>query len=161
MSELLRAILRRLSREDGFYVSSFGIFTAYTPTWTSSGTAVSLGNGVLTGRYRRTGKMVEVLITLLMGSTTTYGTGDYSFQLPSVPTSQGLTQALVLGSGRALDTGVANRTGIAISATLAGVSPARVRVSTGSTSTTIWGQTVPHTWGNTDELTISCSYEEA
>lgn len=54
----------------------------YVPVWSSTGTAVSLGDGTIYGRYALLGRMVHVYIELTMGSTTTYGTGTYRFSLP-------------------------------------------------------------------------------
>ncbi|KOG81231.1 MULTISPECIES: hypothetical protein [Streptomyces] len=58
-------------------------WTAYTPTFTSSGTAPVLGNGVLGGRYMKVGRTVHLSITLTWGSTTTPGSGNLSFSLPT------------------------------------------------------------------------------
>jgi hypothetical protein len=54
----------------------------YTPAWTAVTTNPVLGNGTLTGRYVQIGKWVHLSIDLVMGSTTTYGSGSYSFSLP-------------------------------------------------------------------------------
>lgn len=54
----------------------------YTPVWTSSGTAVSLGNGSIVGRYSIKGQKVKVMVDLAFGSSTTYGTGNYWISLP-------------------------------------------------------------------------------
>lgn len=56
---------------------------SFTPTWTSTGTAPAIGNGTLTGRYFRVQKMVQVEILFKAGSTTTFGTGQYRFALPT------------------------------------------------------------------------------
>lgn len=61
-----------------------GGWTAYTPVWTSNGTAPAVGNGLIDGRYRKIGKVAFVRGILRMGSSTTYGTGTYSMSLPSV-----------------------------------------------------------------------------
>ena len=58
-------------------------WTAYTPSWTSSGTAPAVGNGTLTGAWISAGKLATVRIVLLSGTTTTYGTGVYNFTLPA------------------------------------------------------------------------------
>ncbi|MGA4942135.1 hypothetical protein [Streptomyces cinereoruber] len=58
-------------------------WTSYTPSWTASGSAPAIGNGVLKGRYKRLGKRVEVVIFQKMGVTTTFGTGTYSWSLPA------------------------------------------------------------------------------
>jgi len=55
----------------------------FTPTLTSGGTAPSLGNGTLTGYYSRAGNIVNVNVSLTLGSTTALGTGGLSFSLPT------------------------------------------------------------------------------
>lgn len=54
----------------------------YTPAWTTSGTQPSLGNGTVEGSYTVQGKLCTVTIHLLLGSTTTIGTGQWQFSLP-------------------------------------------------------------------------------
>lgn len=54
----------------------------YTPTWTSTGTAPSLGNGQIAGRYLQYGKTFWFRISLYFGSTTTFGTGFYLLSMP-------------------------------------------------------------------------------
>jgi len=56
--------------------------TAFTPTWASAGTQPALGNGTLTGQYERRGKRVTATLQLVAGTTTTFGTGAWSFSLP-------------------------------------------------------------------------------
>jgi hypothetical protein len=72
------------------FLNSSGIMTAYpstaiTPLWVSSGTSPSVGNGTLTGEYYQLGKMVWINIVLTLGSTSTIGTGNYTFSVPSAP----------------------------------------------------------------------------
>ena len=50
-----------------------GAWVAYTPTWSASVTAPSLGNGTLTGYYQQIGKTIHFRITLAFGSTTNKG----------------------------------------------------------------------------------------
>ncbi len=59
--------------------------TLYTPVWTTAGTAPSLGNGTLTGGYTQLGQngLIFFRISLLAGSTTTFGTLAWSFTLPT------------------------------------------------------------------------------
>lgn len=54
----------------------------YTPTWTGSGGDPAIGNGTLSGRYVKVGQMVQFSIHVLMGGTTTFGSGDYTLSLP-------------------------------------------------------------------------------
>lgn len=64
--------------------SGIGEWTSYTPTWSSSGTQPTIGNGTLTGRYKKLdGKTYHVSMRLLWGSSTTAGTGTWAFSLPS------------------------------------------------------------------------------
>jgi hypothetical protein len=58
-------------------------FTAYTPVCTSTGTAFSLGNGTIVGRFKKFGKWGFAVVTLDIGGTTTVGTGSYRFTLPA------------------------------------------------------------------------------
>lgn len=80
---------------------------SYTPTWTSSGTAPSLGNGSIIGSYDRNGKDIHAYGQIGIGSTTTFGTGIYRFSLPF--TNLGGTHigtSLILKSGTNYYTGV-------------------------------------------------------
>lgn len=57
-------------------------YTGHTLVWTASGTAPSLGNATVVSRYIQIGKLVHYFGQITFGSTTTYGTGTYSFSLP-------------------------------------------------------------------------------
>lgn len=63
------------------YITMGGI-KSFTPTWTSSGTQPTLGNGTLTGVYSRRGNEISCEVNLQIGSTTTQGTGTWYFALP-------------------------------------------------------------------------------
>lgn len=80
-----------------------GAWTTYTPAWTASTTNPVVNNGTLTGRYSKFGRDVRFHINLICGSTTTYGSGIYSFSLPFTPASLGASMigcAHLLGSAR-------------------------------------------------------------
>lgn len=68
--------------------AAMAAWATYTPTWTSTGSAPTLGNGTLVGGYRREGTTLHLRGQLIVGSTTTVGTGDFRMSLPS-----GLTAA--------------------------------------------------------------------
>lgn len=55
---------------------------AYTPAWTAGTTNPTLGNGTAVGRFFRQGKVVDFLILITVGSTSTVGAGGYTFSLP-------------------------------------------------------------------------------
>lgn len=82
-----------------------GTSTAYTPTWgVESGTAPTIGNGTLGGFYSRVGDLVFFQVSVLFGSTTTAGSGIYTFGIPFAMSNsaKGFT-----GSAQILDNGVA------------------------------------------------------
>lgn len=57
-------------------------WTAFTPTWTAPTTNPSLGNGTLAGSYSQVGKTVIGAIRLAFGTSTTSGTGAWTFTPP-------------------------------------------------------------------------------
>jgi hypothetical protein len=66
------------------YGSPVTDWVSYTPSFqTVSNPQPVLGNGTITGRYRRVGDSLEVQVTLEVGSTTTFGTGSFRFTIPS------------------------------------------------------------------------------
>jgi hypothetical protein len=80
----------------------------YTPTWTGSLTNPAIGNGTLSGEYVRIGDMCTVNIYCLMGSTTTFGTGSWRWDLPFTPT----TSTKSVGNCLLFEQGVAFYTGV-------------------------------------------------
>lgn len=63
----------------------------YTPAWTTDANPQpSVGNGALTGRWKRDGRTIVGWINLVAGSTTTFGTtSDWNFSLPVQSASAG------------------------------------------------------------------------
>lgn len=55
----------------------------YTPTWTGGGGNPAIGNGTITGVYSRKGRHVVLEFEITMGTTTTYGTGEWRVSVPS------------------------------------------------------------------------------
>lgn len=130
-----------------------GPWTAYTPVWSSSGTQPALGNGTIVGAYRQVGKTVDVVARLLMGSTSTFGTGSYFISLPtSLPAKSASPRAV--GGAYLLDSGTAAKSGIAaVDGTLTVVFFASSTSQVTSTS--------PHTWAVSDEIAFFFTYEVA
>lgn len=120
---------------------------SYTPTWSSTGTQPALGNGTITGEYRRDGEYIELSIDLAPGSTTTFGTGTYLFSIPL--TAQ--TSPNPVGSAVALESGVQYYTG---ACRLSG--SGNITLFLGGTTGNNWGATVPWTLKNGD--TVSATY---
>jgi hypothetical protein len=75
----------------------------YTPAWTSSGSAPAIGNGTLSGKYIQRGKWVTGQARLIIGSTSTIGTGSYRLSLPVTAAAASVT---VIGSGYTSDASV-------------------------------------------------------
>lgn len=88
-----------------------GAWLTYTPTFTASTTNPTVGNGSLTGRYIYLNKhTVQAIFKFVGGSTSTKGSGAYTFSLPITAAASDGNGAV--GSLRALDAGVATRVGV-------------------------------------------------
>lgn len=134
-------------------INGFGAWTAYSPSWTSSGTAPALGNGTLTGAYTQIGKMVWWQAALTAGSTTTFGTGTYFLSLPVACSFAGNTPIghvdLIHAGSQYL--GIATLQG---SSTTAGfLTQAAAGASALVTATS------PFTWASGDVLNLSGTYQ--
>lgn len=90
---------QRLTAADLNLATQQSAWTSYTPVWSSSGTAPSLGNGTLVGYYAKIGRDVTAKIFLSTGSTTTYGTGFYSFTLPLAAAVTGIVSGQFAHAG--------------------------------------------------------------
>jgi hypothetical protein len=63
----------------------WGPWVAYTPVWSQSdGTVLSIGSGMLVGRYRKQGKTVFAQIRLERAADSNVGSGAWIFTLPPV-----------------------------------------------------------------------------
>ncbi|WP_433415016.1 hypothetical protein ACQP1V_36220 [Microtetraspora malaysiensis] len=128
-------------------------WTAYTPVWTAATTNPGLGNGTLQGAYKRAdvGKAVLFRLRLVMGSTTTYGSGAWSFSLPPGHN----VQAFQTLGGHVHDV-LPNSNRWAVCVLLSnsgGIERIAVDGSTGLASG------APHAWAVNDQLVLTGSYE--
>lgn len=134
-----------------------GAWAAYTPAWTSNGTAPALGNGTSVGAFRQEGKTVFFRIDLTFGSTSTFGTGAYRFSLPV--SALALTANFGINvSGYAEDNAVAGylvQAGQYVTATTISL----LTHSASAGQSTVLGQTAPFTWGSTDYIRVHGFYE--
>lgn len=133
-------------------VGKLGAWTTYTPTWTAASVNPAIGNGTLTGRYQRLfGRTFLVQVKMVAGSTTTFGTGAWSFLLPASLTAQGLGW----GAGYAYMAStwpvLARASGTTILA----------KVPNGTSDTRLIDATAsaPAAWANTHELVFSLIVE--
>jgi len=138
-----------------------GPWTAYTPTWTASGTAPARGNGTLQGSYSKTGRTVHVRIALYAGSTTTFGTGDYKFSLPFAANVSGVPANALSWAGAITVFNGGNSTFYTPAAMIAQSQPSTVfGLVNGSAS--FWGQSNPAAIsGSTTAIVVDITYESA
>jgi len=60
------------------------VSASYAVTWTAVSVNPAIGDGTLVGLFLQVGKVVDFSITMIAGSTTTFGTGAWIFTLPVV-----------------------------------------------------------------------------
>ncbi|MEU0181768.1 hypothetical protein ABZ312_11355 [Streptomyces sp. NPDC006207] len=137
--------------------SMFAAWTSYTPTWSAATTNPVVGNGTLVGLYMKVGRTCTFHINLLAGSTTTYGSGQYTFDLPAASANRGATY---VGNAHLLQgtTRYAGQVVISPGVTSSGLSfPTSNTVSTHS----LWLQGTPVTLANGAQIRVTCTYETA
>jgi hypothetical protein len=129
---------------------------AYTPAWTAATTNPALGNGTISGRFIQMGQNVDYWLTLIPGSTTTFGSGVYSFSLPV----SAFADPTVLGAARGFNSGVAIFAGQAIRNSSTTV---RVELPTSAADNKMVNLTDASPWAlkSADIITISGTYEAA
>lgn len=88
---------------------NMGAWSTFVPTWTASITNPTLGNGSLTSRWCRIGRMIFWNGQLTLGSTSNGGTGVWYLSVPVTPASNGVT---MIGTGHYLQAGVNEFIGI-------------------------------------------------
>lgn len=127
-------------------------WASYTPTWTGT-TNPALGNGTIASAYMQAGKFVNFRIRIVMGSTTTYGTGGWLLTLPV---------ASAVGFNNVLDCSVL------LHDTSAGARYMRSAYLNSATQLALADDggilvsgTAPFTWATGDSLSIAGSYEAA
>jgi hypothetical protein len=138
----------------------------FTPTWTGASGNPAIGNGTLTGRYRQsaTSDLVIAEYEVVYGSTTTNGTGQYTWTLPVTASSAAVTFGAT-GAGSLLDNG-----SIRYPITCTIVSTTQVRAYAppyANASTTINSRggdltsTSPITWNTGDTIVFTIQYDAA
>lgn len=131
-------------------------WTSYVPTWTASVNPV-INNGTIEGYYKLIGKTCFVRGNIAMGSTTTYGTGEWLVGLPfpaknadGIQMTVSILQATVAwynGIMNGARAGFTNRTAIQYQ-------------NTGGTTDSLTSST-PFVWGTGSRFTWNGSYEIA
>jgi hypothetical protein len=124
-----------------------GVWKNYTPVWTAATTNPSIGNGTLYGRYCVIGKLLMAKIFLQFGSSSTAGSGAYSFTYPIVPANY----RLVSGEYRLRKNGGNLYEG--------GIEPFSATVALIRDGGTYVTNTTPFGFANLDIIGIGFSYE--
>jgi hypothetical protein len=127
-------------------------WVSYTPEFTSTGVTPSVGDGSVTGRWLKIGRLtIAVEVSVAWGAGSNQGTGRYFWSTPfgvAVGSNQTATGACYM-----LDNGTANRAGIVNA--LSGLDQYFVT----NTPNGDVGANVPHAWASTDRLTFSIIHE--
>lgn len=143
--------------------STFANYTAksripqkYTAVWSSDGaTKPVLGNGTIKASYTVQGKLCIVQGSIQAGSTTTFGTGNWTFELPfrSSPDTESS-----IGSAYAIDIGAPNVFHNGICQVNAGTNLVRFQVGAGAADFVT--AAVPFAWSaaNADRIFFQLAY---
>lgn len=126
----------------------------YIPVWTASGSNPSIGNGSINGQYTKIGRTVLFRASITAGSTTTFGSGNYSISLP-VAGAPG-TVAYPIGETSMVDVSVGTR----YIRTLIMWTAATTTLILNEAGATVT-PTVPVTWADGDLFYFSGQYEAA
>ena len=117
------------------------------PAWTASTTNPAIGNGVISSSYTISNGLCTETIIMTAGSTTTFGSGLWSFGLSFTAGDS------AVGSVIALQNGVQFFTGVAV------VNPGGnvVNITTNG-GVTQWGAAVPFSWTDGSYLRLTITY---
>jgi len=129
---------------------------SWTPTWTGASGNPAIGNGTIIGRYLQTGKTVQFRLDILAGSTTTFGTGAWTFTLP-VTAAANYTATYAMGIGSYEKPGTGDYFG---PINLMSTTTFQMWYSTG-TNSNVLGSAAPEAWNSTSFFRMTATYEAA
>jgi len=135
-----------------------GAWQSYTPTWSSTGTPPTLGNGTTTGRYCQVGKAVHFQWALTIGSTSTAGTGTYTI---SMPVTAATPLGGPLGSGYVFDNSAGALWTTAVRPAGGTDTSKFEALFTNAASAFTWAAGAPFVIGTSDGATGSGTYDAA
>jgi len=130
--------------------TDFGTWRTYTP----SNTGITVGNGTETARYVKNGKTITISYRFTLGSTSAVNTGNIEIGLPSTANS------FAAGVGYIFDSGVATRQILA--AVEPATSKALLRPFKADGTYTTYDNSLRDsmTFGTSDIINFSVTYEE-
>jgi hypothetical protein len=132
-------------------------WTAYTPQWTAASSNPVINNGTIEGYYKVIGKTCFVRGNIAMGSTTTFGSGEWYVSMPFTASHADaiLMTVTLLDNG----SGWYNATMAGARAGFNHKAPIQYQ-SAGGTANDV-NSTQPFTWASTDRFMWNGSYEIA
>jgi hypothetical protein len=133
-------------------------WTAYTPQWTAASSNPAINNGTIEGYYKVIGKTCFVRGNIAMGSTTTFGSGEWYISMPFTASHADgiLMSATLLDNGSAWYNATVNgaRAGFNHKAAI------QYQHNSNGTAVEI-NPTQPFTWTTSDRFIWNGSYEIA
>jgi hypothetical protein len=125
---------------------------SYSPTWSSSGTLPTIGNGSITGSWTQIGKIVHGRARITIGSTTAPGSGNYTISIPSNTQSGAVFESA--GTCTIRDASAANTYGY-VAFTLTSNT-----LAAGGSNGDRWSGSTPVVMANTDTISFAFTYEQ-
>lgn len=126
----------------------------FLPVWASSGTQPAIGNGSLYGDYTVQGHRIFGTLYMAIGTTSTVGTGNYTWQLPFKCNSD--TYAHGAGPFSGLDSGTQWYMGTAL---FSAANTSLIGLSHHGNTGGNWSATTPVVPANGDTIRLNFSYE--
>lgn len=126
--------------------------------WTGSGSNPVAGNATIASSYYQSGKNVAWQGSIFMGTTTTFGTGNYQIAWPVTPAAAAVSSSGTPAAAFFYDNSAATgrQAGICVSNGTAGI-----QFYPGGGALGIVGATVPFTWAVSDRLMWAIEYQAA
>jgi len=159
-SILLVSSSGRVSVNGGLTLNGSDIDTAwvsYTPVWTAASSNPSLGNGTATGQYKLIGKTCFVRGNIVMGTTTTFGSGEWYVSMPFTASNADA----ILMTAQLLDNGTAWYNAVLNGARAGFNFRTAIQFQTSSGVANDVNATSPFTWASSDRFLWNGSYEIA
>lgn len=125
-------------------------------SWTATTTNPAIGNGTWDGKVLQTGKLVIFSIQITMGTTTTYGTGNWQLAFPAPETARRWTF-----QGVARDESALASYDLLAERTASGILTVRCDPVTAGNPLRTVTSAIPFAWATTDVLHIAGTLEAA
>jgi len=132
-------------------------WTSYTPVWTAAASNPVIGNGTITGQYKVIGKTCFVRGNIAMGSTTTFGSGEWYVSMPFTSSN---ADAILLNAN-ILDNGTAWYNGLIAGARAGFNFKSAIQYQNAGGTTDSLSPSTPFIWTNGDRFLWNGSYEIA